>query len=126
MNKEIINTDKAPAAIGPYSQAVKAGGLIFISGQIPINPATGDLVTTDIEAETRQVLDNLKAVCEAGGSSLAKIIKTNIFLKDLGNFSTVNEIYGEYFPEPYPARACVEVSKLPKDVNVEIEAVAIA
>jgi len=121
--RTIINTDKAPQAIGPYSQAVKAGQFLFVSGQIPINVQTGELVKGDIQAETREVLENLKAIIEAAGAQMKDIIKTTIFLKDMNNFALVNETYGGYFQIEPPARACVEVSRLPKDVNVEIEAV---
>jgi 2-iminobutanoate/2-iminopropanoate deaminase len=124
-NKQIIFTEKAPKAIGPYSQAVKIGHFIFTSGQIAINPNTGSLVTGSIEAETEQVMENLKAVLEEGGASLDSIIKTTIFIKDMNQFSLINEVYGKYFPENPPARSCVEVAKLPKDVNIEIEAVAL-
>ena len=125
MNKEIIATKNAPAAIGPYSQAVKAGNLIYTSGQIPIDPATGNIVDGNVEDQARQVLVNLKAVLEAAGVSLNKVVKTTVFLKDMKDFSAVNTVYGSFFSEPYPARSCVEVSRLPKDVSVEIEAVAL-
>jgi 2-iminobutanoate/2-iminopropanoate deaminase len=123
MAKEIVSTDKAPKAIGPYSQAVKMGRLVFTSGQIPLNP-NGEIVSGGVEAQTRRVLENLKAVLEAAGSSMDKVIKTTIFLKDMEQFVTVNGIYAEYFNEPYPARSTVQVAKLPKDVDVEIEAIA--
>tara|TARA_B100001248_G_scaffold105489_1_gene78626 strand:- start:1804 stop:2274 length:471 start_codon:yes stop_codon:yes gene_type:complete len=122
MKKEIISTENAPKAIGPYSQAVIAGNLMFISGQIPLDPKTGDLVSESIEDQTKQVLNNLKNICEAAGYSLDDIVKISIFLTDLGNFATVNEVMKEFFAEPYPARATVEVSGLPLGVNVEIEA----
>ena len=125
MTKEIISTENAPQAIGPYSQAVKAGNLIFISGQIPLNPKTGDLVTKSIEDQARQVLDNVKSICEAAGQSLDDIVKISIFLTDLSNFAVVNDVMKEYFSEPYPARATVEVSGLPLGVNVEIEAIVL-
>ena len=125
MTKEIISTENAPQAIGPYSQAVKAGNLIFISGQIPLNPKTGDLVTKSIEDQARQVLDNVKSICEAAGQSLDDIVKISIFLTDLNNFAVVNDVMKEYFSEPYPARATVEVSGLPLGVNVEIEAIVL-
>ena len=123
MTKEIISTENAPQAIGPYSQAVKAGNLMFISGQIPLDPKTGDLVSESIEDQAKQVLDNVKSICEASGNSLDDIVKISIFLTDLSNFSVVNDVMKEYFSEPYPARATVEVSGLPLGVNVEIEAI---
>jgi len=119
-----VKTDKAPAAIGPYSQAIDTGTFIYTSGQIPVNPSTGEVVDGGIEQQTAQVLENLKNVLEAAGSSLSKVIKTTVFIKDMNSFSVVNEVYKEYFTEPYPARSCVEVARLPKDVLVEIEAVA--
>ena len=123
MPKEIISTENAPQAIGPYSQAVKAGGLMFISGQIPLNPETGDLVSGSIEDEANQVLQNIKSICEAAGHGMEDIVKITIFLTDLGNFATVNEVMKKHFSEPYPARATVEISGLPLGVNVEIEAI---
>jgi|TARA_A100001011_G_C14290357_1_gene835892 reactive intermediate/imine deaminase len=123
MSKEIISTENAPQAIGPYSQAVKAGGLMFISGQIPLNPETGDLVSGSIEDEANQVLQNIKSICEAAGHGMEDIVKITIFLTDLGNFATVNEVMKKHFSEPYPARATVEISGLPLGVNVEIEAI---
>lgn len=123
MSKEIISTENAPQAIGPYSQAVKAGGLMFISGQIPLNPETGDLVFGSIEDEANQVLQNIKSICEAAGHGMEDIVKITIFLTDLGNFATVNEVMKKHFSEPYPARATVEISGLPLGVNVEIEAI---
>ena len=123
MSKEIISTENAPQAIGPYSQAVKAGGLMFISGQIPLNPETGDLVSGSIEDEANQVLQNIKSICEAAGHGMEDIVKITIFLTDLGNFATVNEVMKKHFSEQYPARATVEISGLPLGVNVEIEAI---
>ena len=123
MSKEIISTKNAPQAIGPYSQAVKTGNLIFISGQIPLNPETGDLVSGSIEDEANQVLKNIKSICDAAGYGFEDIVKITIFLTDLGNFTTVNEVMAKHFVEPYPARATVEVSGLPLGVNVEIEAI---
>ena len=123
MSKEIISTKNAPQAIGPYSQAVKTGNLMFISGQIPLNPETGDLVSGSIEDEANQVLNNIKSICEAAGNSLEDIVKITIFLTDLDNFASVNEVMKEHFSEPYPARATIEVSGLPLGVNVEIEAI---
>lgn len=125
MGKEIINTKNAPAAIGPYSQAVRTGNLLFTSGQIPINPATGELVKDNVEKATERCLENLKAILEEAGSSLDNVIKTVIFLKDMNHFSTVNEIYGTYFKTNQPARSCVQVAKLPKDALIEIEAIAL-
>jgi len=125
MAPEIIFTENAPKAIGPYSQAVKANGVVYISGQIPIDPASGELVKSGIEAEVRQVMKNLSAIIEASGSSLNKVLKANIYLKDMNDFDVVNKVYGEYFTEHKPARACVQVARLPKDVSVEIDAVCI-
>jgi 2-iminobutanoate/2-iminopropanoate deaminase len=124
-NKEIIKTKKAPEAIGPYSQAVKAGSMIFTSGQIPIMPETGEVVQGDISRQAEQVLENLKAVLEAGGSNLAKVLKTTVFLKDMGDFAAMNAVYAKYFTENQPARSAVQVARLPKDVSIEIEAVAL-
>lgn len=125
MAREIINTEKAPSAIGTYSQAVRAGNTVYLSGQIPLVPATMELVADDIDAQIRQVLDNLQAVCEAAGGSLADIVKLNIFLVDLGHFTRVNAIMAEYFGEPYPARAAVGVASLPRDAAVEMDAVMV-
>ena len=124
MEKEIILSKKAPAAIGPYSPAFKVGNLIFASGQIPIDPKTGEMIEGNVEAKTRRVLENLKAVLEPYSIGLENIVKTTIFLKDMNNFARVNKIYGEYFKEKFPARSCVEVSRLPKDAEIEIEAIA--
>lgn len=123
--KEIISTSNAPAAIGPYSQAVRWNGLVFCSGQIPLDPATGDLVEGGITKQTSRVLDNLKAVLEASGSSLGRVLKTTVFMKDLSEFAAMNEVYSHYFGENPPARATVEASRLPRDVRVEIECVAV-
>lgn len=123
MQKEIISTVNAPAAIGPYSQGVKIGELVFTSGQLPVNPATGELVS-EIKAATKQSLENVKAVLEQAGSNLDKVIKVVVFVSDMNNFGQVNEVYAEYFKENAPARSCVEVARLPKDALVEIEAVA--
>lgn len=124
MKKQIISTDNAPKAIGPYSQAVAWNGLVYLSGQIPLDPATGQLVEGGIAEQTVRVLDNLKAVLEASGSDLAHVLKTTVFLKDMGEFGAMNEIYGRYFSENPPARATVEAARLPRDVRVEIECVA--
>ena len=123
MRKEIISTENAPQAIGPYSQAVKSGNFMFISGQIPLNPKTGDLISGTIQDEANQVLDNITSICEAAGCGLKDIVKITIFLTDLNNFAEVNEVMKNYFVEPYPARATIEVSGLPLGVNVEIEAI---
>lgn len=124
MSKKIILTTDAPAPIGPYSQAVMAGNMLFVSGQIPIDPATGNVITGDIQQETRQVMHNLGAVLKAAGLDYQHIIKTSIFLKDMNNFGAVNEVYGQFFTGQYPARETVEVARLPKDVNVEISVIA--
>lgn|SRR5699024_1255396 len=118
-----IKTDKAPAAIGPYSQAIQAGDFLYVSGQIPINPETGDVVD-GIEKQTEQVLNNLKAILTEAGTDFSKVVKFTIFLKDMETFGTVNEIYGSFLEEPYPARATVEVARLPKDVLVEMDVIA--
>jgi 2-iminobutanoate/2-iminopropanoate deaminase len=123
--RKTVSTDKAPGAIGPYSQAVKTETMVFVSGQLAIDPATGNLVTGDIKAETRQAVNNLKSILEAAGSSLAKVIKTTLFIKDMNDFPAINEAYGAFFQSDPPARACVEVARLPKDANVEIEAVGL-
>jgi len=125
MTREIIHTDRAPKAIGPYSQAVRAGNTVYLSGQIPLDPKTMELVTNDIEKEIRQVFDNLKAVAEASGGSLANAVKVNVFLTDLANFTKVNEIMAQYMTQPYPARAAVGVSQLPRGARVEIECVLV-
>lgn len=125
MEKQVIFTDKAPRAIGPYSQAVRAGNFLFISGQIPINPVSGEIVRDSIQSETKQVMSNLQAIIEEAGATFADVVKTTIFIKDMNQFALINETYSEYFPENPPARATIEVARLPKDVNVEIEAVVI-
>ncbi|MBQ3592748.1 MAG: RidA family protein [Clostridia bacterium] len=118
-----ICTDKAPAAIGPYSQAMVINNMVFTSGQIPVDPATGD-IPEGIEAQTNQALTNVKNLLEAAGTSIDKVVKTTVFIQNMSDFSVVNEIYQGYFSEPYPARSCVEVAKLPKGVLVEVEAIA--
>lgn len=123
MAKQAISTTKAPAAIGTYSQAIRAAGTIYLSGQIPLDPATGQLVTGDIRAQIHQVFRNLAAVADASGMSLASAVKVTIFLTDLAHFATVNEIMAEYFPQPFPARAAVGVSALPKGAAVEADAI---
>jgi len=124
MLKKQIQTTGAPAAIGPYSQAIQAGNLIFYSGQIPLDPATGAIVSGGVEAQTRQVLTNMRAMLHASGCDFSDVVKTTIYLTDLADFETVNEIYGEYFSEEPPARACVQVAALPKESMVEIEWIA--
>ncbi|MDZ7769761.1 MAG: RidA family protein [Woeseiaceae bacterium] len=123
MTRQTVKTDKAPSAIGPYSQGVQAGNLVFLSGQIPLVPATMEMVDGDFERRTRQVFDNLRAVAEAAGGSMDQIVKLTIYLTDLGNFGTVNEIMTEYFSEPYPARAALGVAALPKNADIEAEAI---
>jgi len=124
MKKE-VKTDRAPKAIGPYSQGIIAGGFVYCSGQIPIDPATGELVQGPIEEQTRQVLRNVGAVLEAAGSSYADVVKCTVFLQDMNDFAKMNAVYGEFFPVPYPTRAAVQVARLPRDVKVEIEAIAL-
>ena len=121
---EIIATEKAPAALGPYSQAIRANGMIYCSGQIPINPATGTIEAKTIEEQTAQAITNLKNVLEKAGSSLAKVVKTTVFIKDMNDFAALNKVYAELFGDTKPARSCVEVARLPKDVLVEIECMA--
>lgn len=123
MSKLAIHSADAPAAIGTYSQAINAGGLVFLSGQIPLDPATMEIVEGDFEARARRVFDNLKAVAEAAGGSLDQIVKLTVYLTDLGNFATVNEVMADYFAEPYPARAALGVAALPKGTDVEAEAI---
>lgn len=122
--RNIIQTDKAPQAIGPYSQAVETAGTVYISGQIPLDPATGEMAGT-IEEQTDQVMKNLSAILEESGLSFDQVVKTTIFLTSLDDFAAVNEVYGRHLSEPFPARATVEISKLPKGANVEIEAIAV-
>jgi 2-iminobutanoate/2-iminopropanoate deaminase len=122
--KQAIASANAPKAIGPYSQAIRAGHLVFLSGQIPLDPETGTIVEGDVAAQTRRVMDNLAAVLAAAGLSFAHVVRTTIFLADMNDFSTVNEVYGKYFAEPYPARATVQVARLPRDVRVEIDVIA--
>lgn len=123
--KEIIRTTNAPKAIGPYSQAVRANGFIFVSGQIPIDPATDELLIGDITQQTARVLENLKAILEAAGSSLDRAVKVSVFLKDMAEFAAMNAVYAKYFPTSPPARATVEVARLPRDVGVEMDVVAL-
>ena len=122
--KKIVATDKAPAAIGPYSQAVQIGNLLFTSGMIPIDPATNTLVEGGIEVQAERALENVKALLEASGTSLDKVVKTVVFIKNMDDFAKVNEIYAKYFTKDFPARSCVEVARLPKDVLIEMEAIA--
>jgi len=122
--KQIVTTEAAPRAIGPYSQAVISRGLVFVSGQIPLDPATGQMVAGDIAAQTERVLENLRAILEASGSSLDRVIKTTVYLADLEDFPKVNEVYARYFPSAPPARATVQVARLPRDARIEIEAIA--
>ena len=121
---KVIHTPNAPAAVGPYSQAIDCGDLVFCSGQIPLVPATGEVVEGGIEAQTRQIFANIQAVLAEAGLTLANVVKSTVFMTDLGQFGVFNGIYGEYFPENPPARSCVEISKLPKGVSVEIEVIA--
>lgn len=125
MEKKSIFTESAPKAIGPYSQAIAVGDKLFTSGQLGINPETGSIAAGTIQDETRQSLNNLKAVIEAAGATLNDVVKTTVFIKDMDQFGLINEVYGEFFSEHKPARSCVEVARLPKDGNVEIEAIAI-
>lgn len=125
MSRQIIHTDAAPAAIGPYSQAVKAGNTVYLSGQIPLDPATMELVSDDVAAQARQVFKNLAAVCDAAGGSLGKIVRVGIYLTDLARFAEVNAVMAEFFAAPYPARSTIEVSALPRGARVEVDAVMV-
>ena len=125
MPREPVRTNRAPAAIGPYSQGVRAGGTVYLSGQIPLDPGTGELVTGDIAAEARRVFDNLRAVARAAGGDLANAVKVNVYLTDLGHFQVVNKVMSEYFAQPYPARAAVGVAALPRGAVVEVDAVLV-
>ena len=124
MKKEIVSTKKAPGAVGPYSQAVKCGNMVYTAGQIALNPGTGKMVEGGVKEQTHQVFANLKAVLEASGTSLENVVKTTVFITDMGKFGDVNEVYAEYFTVDFPARSCIEVGRLPKDALVEIEVVA--
>lgn len=126
MSRQVINSKNAPAPIGPYSQAILSNGTLFVSGQIAINPISGNLESGDITKETHQVMNNLKAILNEAGMDFSNVVKSSIFVKDLGNFAAINQAYGEYFSSNPPARETVEVSRLPKDVNVEISCIAIA
>ena len=121
----VISTDKAPAAIGPYSQAIEVNGMIYTSGMIPIDPSTGELVTGSVEAQAEQAISNLEALLAASGSSIEKAVKTVVFISNMDDFGKINEVYAKHFKETYPARSCVQVARLPKDVAIEIEAVAV-
>lgn len=123
--REVVSTDRAPGAVGPYSQAIRTGDLVFASGQVALDPATGELVEGGVEEQTRQVLANLSAVLEAAGTTLDRVVRATVYLTDLGDFARVNAIYAEWFPEAPPARVCVEVSRLPKESLVEIDAIAL-
>ena len=123
--KKVIQTERAPKAIGPYSQAIQAGNLLFLSGQIPLDPKTGELVKGDIGQQTKQVLENIKGVLESQKLGMENVVKVTIFIKDIGNFNRVNEVYATYFPPPAPARSTVEVAKLPRNAEIEIEAIAL-
>ena len=122
--KQVIHTDKAPAAIGPYSQAVQVGQLLFTSGQVPIDPETGAIVEGGIQEQARQSLNNIKAILNAAGTNMGAVVKTTVFLQDMNDFAAMNEVYVQFFQEPYPARSAVQVGRLPKDALVEIEAIA--
>ena len=121
--KNVISTDKAPAAIGPYSQAIEINGMVFTSGQIPVNPATGEIAAT-VEEQAEQALKNVAAVLAAAGTGMENVIKTTVFIKEMNDFAKINEIYAKFFTGAYPARSCVEVARLPKDVLIEVEAIA--
>jgi 2-iminobutanoate/2-iminopropanoate deaminase len=125
MKKRVIQTDKAPKAIGPYSQAIQAGNLLFLSGQIPLDPASGELVKGDVRQQTQRVLENLKGVLGSQKLGMEDVVKVTIFMKDMGNFNQVNEVYATYFPSSPPARSTVEVARLPRDADIEIEAIAL-
>lgn len=123
--KQVISTENAPGAIGPYSQAIKAGGMIFCSGQIPIDPATGEFVSQDVTEQTEQVFKNLKAVLEAAGATLDDVVKTTVFLADMGEFAAMNDVYARHFIDNKPARATVQAARLPRDARVEIDCIAV-
>lgn len=123
--KQVIQTNNAPQAIGPYSQAIMANGTLYVSGQIPVVPATGAIVSDKVEDQARQVMENVKAVVEAAGMTLDNVVKTSVFIKNMDDFAKINAVYSEYFKENCPARACVEVARLPKDVQIEMEAIAV-
>ena len=122
--KQVIHTDSAPAAIGPYSQAIQIGEFLFVSGQVPIAPSTGAVVEGDITVQARQSLNNVKAILNAAGTNMGAVVKTTVFLADMNDFAAMNEVYAQFFQEPFPARSAVQVARLPKDAKVEIEAIA--
>ena len=122
--KEILSTQAAPAAIGPYSQAIQIGDLLFVSGQVPIDPSTGAIVEGDVKAQAQQSLNNLKAILNAAGTNMGAVVKTTVFLADMNDFAAMNEVYAQFFQEPFPARSAVQAARLPKDAKVEIEAIA--
>ena len=124
--REVIATDRGPKAIGPYSQAIRANGFVFVSGQIPLDPATQQLVAGDVQAQTERVLENLKGIVEAAGSSLDRVVRATVFLADMNEFAAMNEVYGRYFRSQPPARSTVQVARLPRDVRVEIDVIALA
>ena len=126
MKHQVIHTDNAPAAIGPYSQAVKAGNMLFVSGQVPFVPETMEIVEGDVQAQTRQSLTNVQNILKEAGADFSDVVKTTVFIKDMNEFALINEVYAEFFGENKPARACVEVARLPKDVKVEIEVIAVS
>ena len=123
MTLKPIHTEKAPGAIGPYSQAIQVGELVYTSGQLPVNPETG-AISEDVKEQAKQSLENVKAILEEAGTSMDKVFKTTVFIKEMNDFAAINEVYGEFFTEPFPARSCVEVARLPKDAKVEIEVIA--
>ena len=123
--KNVVKTDKAPQAIGPYSQAIEVNGMVYTSGVVPIDPATGNVVEGDIKVQATRVFDSMKALLKASGSSCEDVVKTTVFIKDMNDFAALNEIYADYFTGDFPARSCVEVARLPKDVLIEMEAIAI-
>ena len=125
MSKTAIHTEQAPAAIGPYSQGIKTGNTVYVSGQIPIDPATGEFAGDDIAAQTRQSLTNIREILKAGGADMSHVVKTTVLLKDIADFAAMNEVYAEFFTEPYPARAAFQAAALPKGALVEIEAIAV-
>lgn len=125
MKKTAVSTDRGPKAIGPYSQAIKVPGLMFISGQTPLDPKTGDMVGTEVVTQTERVLDNIEGILESQGLSMANVVKTTVFLKDMNDFAAMNKVYASRFPEPAPARSTIQVAKLPKDALVEIEAIVV-
>jgi endoribonuclease L-PSP, putative len=124
MTKQIISTDKAPGAIGPYSQAVWAGDILFASGQIPIDPTTGEIASDNVQDQAHQSLKNVQAILEAAGLTFENVIKATVFIKNMDDFAAINEVYAQYFSSPYPARSCIEVARLPRDVKVEVEVIA--